>query len=199
MATPDGHNPPLQVRASVSESEDMPIFGSNGDLYLLGREHDSSYLYRLNPDGAAAVKVIEDTIIEPQSVSPDGKWVVAQVAFSGKEAPRGVVAYPTDGGPPMRICRIYCFVSWSMNGQFMYVHLPGTSKMNELGKTFIMPVQTSNPFSQLPKDGLSSEADFETTTGLNTIEGAVSPGPSRSLYAFTRQNVHRNLYRIPIH
>ena len=198
MATPDGHNPPLQVRASVSESEDIPIFGSNGDLYFRGREHDSSYLYRLRPGGIEAVKVTQDTIIEPQSVSPDGRWVVAQVAFPGKEATRGVVAYPTDGGPPMRICRIYCLVSWSMNGQFMYVHLPGTSKMNELGKTFIMPVQPSNPFSRLPNGGLSSEADMATTTGLNTIEGSVSPGPSRSLYAFTRQNVHRNLYRISI-
>jgi hypothetical protein len=37
---------------------------------------------------SAAEKVMESPIIEPQSVSADGKWVAAQVAMSGKDTRR---------------------------------------------------------------------------------------------------------------
>jgi hypothetical protein len=79
----------------------------------------------------------------------------------------------------------------------MFVQLLGTSQSNELGKTFVIAVGPGNPFPQLPRDGVSSEADLAGVPGLKTREGAVSPGPDGSLYTFSKQNVHRNLYRIP--
>lgn len=194
----DRHDSPVQIRSSVSEWEDTPIFGSNGDLFFRGSEAGANYLYRMKLGATLAEKVIPDAIIEPQSVSPDGKWAVAQVTLSGKETPRGVVAYPTQGGPPLPLCRAFCFVNWAMDGRFMYVHLPGTSQVNDFGKTFVLPVHPDNPFPVLPSAGLGSEADLGGLPGMEMVEGVVFPGPTSSLYAFTRQSVHRNLYRIPI-
>jgi DNA-binding winged helix-turn-helix (wHTH) protein/Tol biopolymer transport system component len=189
---------PEQIRSSVSETEDKPIFASNGDLFFRGSQDGSNYLYRMKLGGAPAEKVTQDAIIEPQSVSPDGTWIVAQVAAPGTEALRAVVAYPIRGGPPLPICRTLCFVSWTMDGKFIYIHLPGTSQGNDFGKTLIVAVRPANPFPPLPSAGLSSEADLATLPGLKMVEDVVFPGPNVSLYAFTRQSVHRNLYRIPI-
>lgn len=80
----------------------------------------------------------------------------------------------------------------------MYVHLPGTSQVNDFGKTFVLAVQPDNPFPVLPSAGLGSAADLGGLPGMEMVEGVVFPGPNSSLYAFTRQSVHRNLYRIPI-
>ena len=88
--------------------------------------------------GTLVEKVVQDPIIELQNVSPDGRWAVSQVALSNSETPRGVVAYSTQGGPALPICRFLCFVNWTMDGRFMYVHLPGTSQINDFGKTFII-------------------------------------------------------------
>jgi len=197
LASLERSKSPEQIRTTSTESEDTPIFASNDDLFFRGSEKDANYLYRTKAGATVAEKVTNDPIIELESVSPDGRWVVTQVAFPREEAPRGVVAYPTQGGAPVRICRVLCFVSWTMDGKFMFVQLLGTSQTNELGKTFVIAVGPGNPFPQLPRDGVSSEADLAGVPGLKTREGAVSPGPDGSLYTFSKQNVHRNLYRIP--
>jgi eukaryotic-like serine/threonine-protein kinase len=188
---------PEQTRTTTTESEDTPIFASNDDLFFRGSEKDSYYLYRTKAGATVAEKVTKDAIIELESVSPDGRWVVAQVAVGSDDTPRAIVAYPTQGGPPLRICRILCSVSWTGDGKFIYTYLLGTSQENAAGKTFIIPLQPGNPFPQLPTAGVGSEADLAALPGVKTAEGVVSPGPDVSHYAFTRQSVHRNLYRIP--
>lgn len=80
----------------------------------------------------------------------------------------------------------------------MYIHLPGTSQLNELGKTFVLPVKPGRSFPQLPASGIGSEADLVMLPRVKVLEGMISPGPDAGRYAFTKQSVHRNLYRIPI-
>ncbi len=197
LAAFDRRKSPEQTRTTNTESEDTPIFASNDDLFFRGSEKDSNYLYRTKAGTTLAEKVTKDAIIELESVSPDGRWVVAQVAVASDEIPRAIVAYPTQGGPPLRLCRILCSVSWTSDGKFVYVYLLGTSRLNDTGKTFIIPLRPGNPFPQLPTAGVGSEADLAALPGVKTAEGVVSPGPDVSHHAFTRQSVHRNLYLIP--
>ena len=52
--------------------------------------------------------------------------------------------------------------------------------------------------SQLP-GVFPSGAELEKLPGARTItDGDVVPGPTADIYAFTRETVQRNLYRIPI-
>jgi DNA-binding winged helix-turn-helix (wHTH) protein len=197
LASLDRNKSPEQIRTANTESEDTPIFGSNDDLFFRGSEKDSSYLYRIKVGATLAEKVTQDPIIELESASPDERWVVAQVAVASDHVPRAIVAYPMQGGPPLRICQILCSVSWTSDGQFVYVYLLGTSQLNTTGKTFVIPLRPGNAFPQLPTAGVGSEADLAALPGVKTFEGVVSPGPDVSHYAFTVQNVHRNLYRIP--
>jgi DNA-binding winged helix-turn-helix (wHTH) protein/Tol biopolymer transport system component len=195
VAPLDRTSPPKPVLSSGSESEDLPIFASNGDLFFRASVAGSHYLFRLKPGGAGVEKIIKEPIIELESVSPDAQWAVAQVALSDGETPRGVVAYPTRGGPPVAICPSLCFVNWTFDGKFMYVHFLGTSQTNDLGKTFVVPVQPGNLLPRLPASG--AEQGEAAWPGVKVVEGGVFPGPNASVYAFTKQSVHRNLYRIP--
>jgi hypothetical protein len=63
----------------------------------------------MNEDGTGRRKVIPNPIIELQSVSPDGEWVVVQAAVSGEERTRAVVAYSIRDGSVHRICDGLCF------------------------------------------------------------------------------------------
>lgn len=98
---------------------------------------------------------------------------------------------------PLRICRILCSVSWTSDGKFVYVYLLGTSQTNTSGRTFIIALRPANALPQLPTAGVGSETDLAALPGVKTAEGVVSPGSDISHYAFTIQNVHRNLYRVP--
>ena len=93
------------------------------------------------------------------------------------------------------ICRSLCFVNWTFDGKFMYVHFLGTSQTNDLGRSFVVPVQPGNLLPRLPVSGV--ERNQAVWPGVKVIEGGVFPGPNASVYAFTKQSVHRNLYRIP--
>ena len=56
------------------------------------------------------------------------------------------------------------------------------------------------PYEELPMEftKVHSEEQVEVLPGVFTIKpGIISPGPTPSLYGFTRRVVHRNLYRIP--
>ena len=52
--------------------------------------------------------------------------MITQVALLEKDSSRGVTAYPTTAGAALRVCSLLCFVSWTHDGNFMYVHLSGT-------------------------------------------------------------------------
>jgi eukaryotic-like serine/threonine-protein kinase len=189
--------PPEQIPFYSSQSEDLPIFATNGDLLFRASEGSANYVYRLPHAGDKATKVTEEPIVEPQSVSPNSRWVVTQVAFPGKQTPRGVVAYPMQGGTPIHLCQMLCFVNWTADGKSLFVHLPGTTQFNELGKTYVIPIRGQKTFPPLPNAGIRSEGDLLRVPGTTVIEGMISPGPDARRYTFAKQSVHRNLYRIP--
>jgi hypothetical protein len=80
----------------------------------------------------------------------------------------------------------------------MYVHLLGTSTSNETGKTFAIPLEQGGLFPALPPSGIQSETDLASLHGVKALEGMISPGPNNTQYAFTKQSVHRNLFRVPV-
>lgn len=198
LASTDRHKTPELIPAPSSESEDLPIFAPNGDLFFRGTNGASSYLYRVKQGGTAPEKVIPDPVIEPQSVSPDGRWVITQVTLPGKEQARAIVAYPREGGPPVHVCPNVCFVNWTFDGKFIYIHLLGTAQGSEIGKTFVIPLRRGNSFPPLPDSGIRSETELAALPGVKIIEGLISPGPDSTQYAFARLSVHMNLYRVPI-
>lgn len=67
------------------------------------------------------------------------------------------------------------------------------------GRTYVLPNRRGTDFPDMSKGGFRSEAELARVPGVRAIETTgVDPGPRADIYTFSRETVHRNLYRILI-
>jgi hypothetical protein len=99
------------------------------------------------------------------------------------------------GGDPRKLCSELCRAVWSSDGRFLYVN----SAVSASGKTLVIPM-AGNSLPDLPSSGIDPATGEAAPEGMRVIEqGAVSPGPDPSTYVFTKTDLQRNLFRIPLH
>ena len=68
-----------------------------------------------------------------------------------------------------------------------------------LDKAYVFPLSPGQMVPESIVDGLPSEKEILKLPGARVIPlGNVEPCPTADTYAFTRQSVQRNLYRIPV-
>jgi len=188
--------PRLIARSSTDHN---PVFRGGNEIIFQGNDGSSTFIYLANADGSGRKKFLPQQVIEFETVSPDGQWVVVEVATRGDDGPRATVAYPADGGAPLRVCAGLCTLRWSLDARVLYVGWPRPTESSEAWRTFGIPLAANEIFPDLPASGIMSESELVAFRGVTATEGAVYPGPDSSLHAFTRRSVHRNLYRIPLH
>ena len=157
-----------------------------------------SYIYRRSPDGGAGEKVTSHPVVRLQTISPDGKWLVAESPIGGEDAFRGVEAFNVGDATIKRICSILCIVRWSGDGKLVYISLSRSGENVRRYRTFIVPLRHGSAFPDLPATGIKAEADLERLNGVKVVDDLLHPGPDGSRYAFDRESDHRNIYRIPI-
>ena len=193
---------PRQLAPAISEAH--PDFDLAGELFFATQEGKVNYIYRIHEDGTGLQKAIPDPVIFFMAVSPDAKWIVAFAALAGDDASAGVVAYPTGGGTAMKLCN-RCRVRWASNGKYLYVSFlswganGAERESDKIYKTFAIPLTDRQTFRDLAARGFHSEEQFAALPGARVIDhSTVWAGPEPSIYAFTKQSVHRNLYRIPL-
>jgi len=203
VARLDGRSSPRQL---TSLDASRPLFGRDGDVFFLARNGEAEYVYRTNEDMTLSEKIIAEPIIYLMAVSPDGQWLVAWIAYGGDGSTQALVAYATHGGEKKLICSACAIsgprnpgapvVGWTRDQQFMFFKsvLGGMEH-----KTFVMPLRSGVALPALPRAGFQSQRDVLAVPGVREIaEDDVFPGPSSSVYAFTKKTTRRNLYRIPI-
>ena len=90
---------------------------------------------------------------------------------------------------PMRL-------GWSRDGKHLFVQgRPG----NQGDKAYVFPLAPGRPVPESIIQGLPSEQEILKLPGVRVITSAdVVPGPTADIYAFTRESVQRNLYRVPV-
>ncbi len=172
--------------------EDQPFFDSAGNIYFRASEGNQNFIYTMKVDGTDRRKAYPNPILELQGISPDGNWASVWAATSGTEAQNLVVPL-TGRGKPVTICAGYCGGQWSVDGKTFSIRLLGTDG----GHTLISSVPPSG-LPPLPTDGVRNRADMERVSGAKVLEGGLIPGPLPGLFAEQREEVHRNLYRIPL-
>jgi eukaryotic-like serine/threonine-protein kinase len=179
-------------RFASPASEDQPFFDAAGNIYFRASEGIQNFIYRMKMDGTDRRKAYSDPILELHSISPDGKWAAVWAATSGTEAHN--LAVPLAGqGNPVTICAGYCDGRWSVDGKIFVI---GLYRMDG-GHTMIASVPPGG-LPPLPPDGVRTSADMERVKGAKILEGGLTPGPLPGLFAEQREEVHRNLYRIPL-
>jgi hypothetical protein len=68
-----------------------------------------------------------------------------------------------------------------------------------LDKAYILPLSPGQMVPESIVHGLPSEPEILKLPGVRVIPWSnVVPGPTADIYAFTRESVQRNLYRIPM-
>ncbi len=176
-------------RFPSASNEDTPHWDAAGDIYFRATEGSLNFVYRMKSDGSERVKLLPDPITELETVSPDGRWVVA-----GPGTKTQVVAKPLDGGPPVILCPGYCDVHWSADGRLLSVYAIGM----EGPQTLLIPVTPGKGLPAPPSGGFETKASVGGIKGAKVVEGFVLAGPIPGLSATVRAEVHRNLYRVPL-
>jgi Tol biopolymer transport system component len=178
-------------------SGDQPSVAPNGDIFFRKFEKDRSFLYRMHPDGSGQQRVMDSPVIDLESLSPDGKWLAVEVPVSGHIFGWSVIAYPLAAGAPVTLC-YHCHLKWSPDGKSLYFwfHAWGGAEMPN-AKTYIIPLHAGSPVPVF-RSPLESEDQVRALPGVQALVPAgVNPGPG-GRFAFSRESVQRNLYRIPL-
>jgi hypothetical protein len=187
LASMDHSSPPRMI----VQGGDSAFFGAEGEIIFRQLGEKSNSLSRMKLDGRHRELVTETPILALDSVSRDGEWAV--VGFTDA---RGMVAVPIRGGPTRIVCTAHCNTVWSPDGKFFYVRLEPTRTSPERRVAF--PLPTPNSLPDLPAEGISS--DWAPPAGVKIVERTVMyPGPDPSTFVFTKTDLQRNLFRIPLH
>ena len=199
--------PPFLAAATDLGDASRPFFAPGGTIVFFGKEGESGYIYQMKEDGTGKEKVTPEPVMYLIGISPNGQWVVAQVAYQGGETTQALVAYSMGGGPKKLICSA-CqisgprnpggpLLSWSRDqGALYFKSILGGMNRN----TFMIPLRSGAPLPDFPDSGVQSDRDLLAFYGTEVIqEEDVFPGSSPHVYAFTRKTTHRNLYKIPVH
>ncbi len=181
------------VHISSAAVEDSPLFLPDGDLVFRAIEGGSNFLYRIKSDGSDRHKISSERILDIESVSPDGRWLTAAAPNPDDEHTTVTKAFPVAGGSVVPLCMDYCSVSWDTAGRYVYF-----SFVPYDDGSYAIPVMHDVGLPKLPSGGPAHDEDLrgaKTNIAIpRYVESAVNP----SVYAYTRANTRRNLYRIQL-
>ena len=184
------------MRISSPAAEDSPYFLPDGELVFRAIEGGSNYLYRMKTDGSARKKIYPERILDIYDVSPDGRWVAAGTPSSGDEEHINLgttKAFAVDGTATVTVCAGYCILNWDTSGGFVYLSYPAGG-----GMSYPLPVLRDSELPKLSSVVAARIEDFGDPKEITTIPWQVESAVNPSVYAYTRQNTRRNLYRIQL-
>jgi len=188
LAPLDRRTPPQLI----AQAGDQVSFGIDGTLVFRSVEEKTNRLVRIKKDGTRREPITTASVLDKFGASPDGEWVAIHSPGAGENGRSSAIAVPTRGGAPRRICDPGCRAQWSSDGRFLYLATPV--------KTFAIPVPAGKSLPDLPASGIDLSLEVKLP-GVQIIEheGSLSPGSDPSTYVFTKTNLQRNLFRIPLH
>ena len=189
VVSTDHRTSPVQLPSA--ENEDSPQFLPNGDVVYRGQEGGKNYLYVRKPDGSGRTKLSEETILNLNSISPDGRW--ASIARAQRPRPG---AFCCAGGTPdcrgQRSSVLPDVVPCELEpGRGISVHFRG-------GESYLFEVKKETGLPELPKEGFGTEEELRKAKGAYELPPEVDSLIGLGNYAYTRTNVRRNIYRVPI-
>jgi eukaryotic-like serine/threonine-protein kinase len=170
--------------------QDEPTFLPNGDLLARANEGSANFLYRMHPDGSNRQKIFPDRLLELYFASPDGRWLLVAISGPSDEFPAMGAALPIDGGPPVPLCNIICSFGWDTKMNYFYISPEGPP-------TYALPVVKGRGLPDISAP-INRLGQLKSIKGVKIIPQFTYNATSPDAYVYTRQNIHRNLYRIPI-
>ena len=166
---------------------DQVSFGADGGLIFRSLLENNAIVW-IKKDGSDRRTIESPSVIEKMDVSPDGEWVITLSERPGQNRPYNTIAVPIRGGAVRNICVGNCVPRWSFDGKFFHV------------SGLVIPVPAGRSLPDLPAAGIDEAGGATGLPGVRTIEHRlISPGPDSATYLFTKTELQRNLFRIPLH
>ena len=202
LAWRDGRESPRRV---ADIDGDNVRFAAGDAIVFRAADGDARCLFRINADGTGRTKVVPFNLTATfGSVSPDGEWLSAWgatgehggmwlLSTSGMNKPVLFLASATGRTSGGRL-------RWSPDGREAYFSVATTNASAfAVGRTYVIPLRSGSLLPDIPAGGFRSEDEIARLPGVDMIPyGDVVLGPGRGTYAFSRETVTRNLYRIPL-
>jgi serine/threonine protein kinase len=200
LASPNRRFSPRQITSTGDDDE--PFLLNDGDIVFRRLENGAYYIYGMKQDGSDLHKLLPTSIIRLPSVSPDGQWLAVWMPLPNEESTSAFFAYRLSDGSTTRICD-FCWPRWSGDGKFFYVSFDVIAKSSSgrQGQTYVFSLKPGSLLPSLPPGGTRTEADIARLGAIVAPAGKADgflPGPSPANYAFSRRNIQRNLYRVPL-
>jgi hypothetical protein len=139
-----------------------------------------------------------------QSVSPDGRWL----AVTMPEPPGGGTSEPTaifpiaGGSSPIVFSTNYARLKWHRSGTMLFVNTGRPTERGAsaiAGSTVAFRLKPGQMWPDIPAAGFQSLEEISKFAGAQQIDSPDgAPGSTPETYAFSRETIQRNLYRIPI-
>jgi Tol biopolymer transport system component len=198
LAPLDRRSPPRQI-PDVEGIE--PVFGANDEIFFYGQEGIFGFAYRVRTDGTGLRKVIEQQVGSIgafgaiRGMSPDGAWLAVSVPGQGTQV------VPVTGGPLLRVDAAGdALLKWHRDARVIVLSVGRPTERGSSavpGRAYVLPLPAGRMLPEIPADGFRSAEEIAKLPGVRVMEFDVAPGPA-GVYAFSREAVQRNLYRIPV-
>ncbi|HUB02855.1 MAG TPA: protein kinase [Terriglobales bacterium] len=199
-AVPADHaRPPRQISPNDTTDDNLSCLDDGSVVFSRG-ETGSTRAYRMKPDGGEAQPIMRLSLFSVAAVSPDGQWLAGWQRI-GDGAPI-LTLFNLQDGFQRQLCD-YCTALWSADNKNLYISFAFLSKSDakDRGQTYVLPWKPRSSQQALPKSDTRVEADIAKIAAVVTAArqaDGFAPGPSPEVYAYSRVDVQRNLYRIPL-
>jgi Tol biopolymer transport system component len=191
---------PSSARRLSPTELDRVFLRPDGAIVFQRSEAGHQYIFQIKEDGTQLEKLLPFPDMLLKAVSPDRQWLIVEAPTPGDDRPTGVLAYPLHGGTPVRICG-FCDAGWSHDERFFFARIRAEGA-GEGGKVFVIALARGQVLPRFPPGGINRDGDFSGVAVVQELdtEGIqhISFGLDPSVYAFSRVNAHRDLYRIPV-
>jgi dipeptidyl aminopeptidase/acylaminoacyl peptidase len=165
-----------------------------GFIYYVKRKPAGSYLHRIRLDGSGDEQIWPENIVSG-ATSPDGRYLAVTVPIKERMWKLEIVDWALRRVQP--VCND-AIAYWSDDGK-AFVVSGGFGSRNPSGPTYVVDLPVADSVPKLPASGLSSFEQFANVKNVRIVPGAgISVARGRDTYAYVKETVQRNLYRIPL-
>jgi serine/threonine protein kinase/Tol biopolymer transport system component len=194
LARLDDSDPPRRLTEFVADS---PRFDATGTIFCRGTDNGTRFIYRLR-DGRAPERVSQQPVLFFLTTSPAGNWLTARVQpADGADGNHALVAFPTAGGSPVRLCDNSCDVDWTPNGKSLVIRV-GVASSAPPTKTVLVALESGTALPPWPARGIRSREDLSNLRVTRELDGWIYPSGTGFAYVFTRSTTQRNIHRVPL-
>ncbi len=176
----DGQSPPRPIPNVEGRNA---VFGSGNEIFFIGMDGPSGFVYRVRPDGTRLRKALAPPVLSITAVTPDGRWIEVWAPLPDNGA-SAVQLFPLGGGTPKTIGSNTA-LHWSRLGDALWISGGAVPD----GRTYIIPLTPGEMLPPIPADGFHSEQEIANLPGARMID---SVRRARSVTGRLRISPHYN-------